>query len=186
MASYQNYVSATLSHPSQKALANGNSQATDWATLNLTDVTPSGDGIFVAGYEGGYAPASIKFWPYCDGPAGSVFSVRVYGWYELSSSPAQQGPQCWYYEMLGEFICTSCNVAGIHAPQPGQTGYLTTLENLCDTIALVQGQASLINSTRQGTDLVASAKVDLQRCRLFRFDFKPTDQVSMNCLWMRL
>jgi hypothetical protein len=139
-------------------------------------------GIFDAGEGGEVGPNLIQVQPYCYGPAGSQFSMRMYGWRPVGMGEPMLGTLMgvWVPQFLVEFACIACNQPGIN----GRT--IDVAENFCDTITLTQGSVGSrgeINSTGPGTDLIASAEVDLRGAKRFSFTFQQTDAVSMNSLW---
>ncbi len=179
----------TLSVPLAKALVT-NSTATTFASLDLIGAPPSGESVYPMGNGGMIAPNRLFLLPYCDGPAGSTFSMRVYGWRALTNPEASPVKGVSIPYLLAELLCVSCGRA---APSEGLSGqsprFLQASERMCDTITLTQGATgpwyTEINSTGPGTDLIAFALVDVVGSRYIQFDFQQTDPVGMNCLWAR-
>lgn len=180
----------TRSTPLLKALA-VNDQSIEWATINTVAMPFSNRmagpgqyplGIFDAGAGGELAPNRILIHPYCEGPAGSQFSMRVYAWRNLGEGPPQGGTAngIWIPSILCELACTASN-------QPGQKGCLVLPEeNFCDTITLTSGALGLGGDgeiIQAPPDQIASAILDIRGCRRFMFVFKQADAVAMNCLY---
>ncbi len=174
-------------------LANGNSQATAFASLlpaarmlNADGSIP--DGIQVWGHDGMNAPGRLALCPMAEGPAGTNFSIRVYGWRGLAVPSGDPNKVVAIPVFIAEFACTTGEISG--PPQDGPTypRNLSDTERLCDTITLVQGHigtTGFINSA-PGTNLIASVVMDIVGCRYFQIDFQGTDQnIGMNCLFAR-
>src|SRR5438132_12729893 len=154
------------SHSLTKALQQGNSQNTGFAQLDLLTGPPPGDGIWDLGQGGMAAPNRLILFPVCDGSLGSSFSMRLYGWRDLSLPGNDVNKVVWIPYLLVELACVASNMSG-----PGGIGiagpsyrYLSDSEYLVDTITLTQGNLGVtgsINSTGPGTNLPAYALVDL-------------------------
>lgn len=189
----QNVVIDNRSEPLMQALLNGDSQNAAWTSFDMTPVKPSGDGVWSAGDSGGiHAPQRLFLLPYCEGLAGSNFSVRIYGWNGVENPDGGPNRNVWIPYLLAELACVACNRFGPPLagpiPQVYAGRFIQPDEAACDTITLTQGGLGLtgeIVSTGPGTDLIAFAIVELRGCKLFQFDFQQTDPVPMNCLWRR-
>ncbi len=195
----------TLSLPLSKALLQANSQSNTWRLLLPTGISPAADpldnslvdGVYGFGKgpstgEGNYAPNRIFLMPFAENAGtGLQFSMRVYGWREISHPEGGTQRVTWLPYFLAEFLCTTCNVTGPAGSSPTPR-WINDSDNLCDTITLTQGNlggsssgAGYINSTGPGTDLVAFAFLDSTGARFLQFDFQQVDAVAMNCLWSK-
>lgn len=152
-----------------------------------TDQSPVPDGVFVAGHGGAQCPQRVYLLPYCEGPAGASFSMRVYGWRGQGLPTGDPNKMVWIPTFLAEFACASGELPGPASDSNSQSiRNMLDTERLCETIALTQGALGLegyVNSCGSGSGLVASAILETTGCRYLQFDFQQTDQVSMNCFW---
>ena len=182
-------VPKTLYTPYSTALQNGNSSAVSFAPLGPQQAPfVPGDGVIGdnTNYDHLFTQNAIKVLPKSDGPAGSQFSLRLYGWAPVNKPDAGNIPTIWIPHFIVELLCTTCNRTGF----PGD--YLLDNERLCDTISLTQGVVGnigwgggFINSTGPGTDLIAWAVINTTGFRFIQFDFQQVDMVGMNCFWAR-
>jgi hypothetical protein len=141
-------------------------------------------GVFNAGAGGNFTQTRIRMLPYCNGPPGSQFSFRLYGWRDVVYPEGNPNALVWVPEFDAEFACTSCAAPG---PTDPNVRMILPTENFCDTITLTQGNlgpTGFINSTGPGTNLIAYAVAELGGCRKFQFDFQQTDPVGMNLLFV--
>ena len=180
------------SEPLSQALRLGDSQNTAWTSYDMQALKPSGDGVWSAGEGGVDAPQRLFLLPYCEGLAGSNFSMRVYGWRGVEMPNGGPNQNVWIPFLLAELACVACNRFGPPLPgvlpPVGNGRFIQADEAMCDTITLTQGALGLtgeICSTGPGTDLIAFAIVELRGVKAFSFDFQQTDPVPMNCLWAR-
>ena len=182
----------TQSGPLSKALTAGNSNAIDWAALEILELLPVADGRYAAGEGGAYAPNRLFLMPYCEGGAGAAFSMRIIGWRAFSQPGDRKQVSIPY--LICELACVACNVGGPSAPimTPPYPNIMAPTERVCDDVVLALGSLGcgpsgpgFINSAGAGSDIPASALVDLGGCQLFQFDFKTTGPVTANCLWAR-
>lgn len=188
----------TLTTTFFKGLQNGNSSQAAYQTLTIQPgisqdpKTVYGDGVIeldgfgtIGGSSGTFTSNRLQLIPYADGPTGSTFNFRVYGW----DFARQVNPNLgvWVPFLLAEFQCTTSAITGV-------AGYaLSATEHVCDYIKLVNGTTGtngfaggLINSpAATGTNLVAYALVTLSGCRYVQFDFQKSSNVGMNVLWAR-
>lgn len=155
-----------LSDEPRKALIQGNSLATEWTRPLIGGVDPLtlyADGVIEAVKGPGVlTPSRLFLMPYCEGPSGSQFSMRVYGWRKLKRpdnidlgtsppgagnagivvpNPATSPYGVWLWYLLCELACTACNAPGppLGGPNLTQPYLLRPTENLCDTLALGTG-----------------------------------------------
>lgn len=151
---------------------------------------PSGNGVFDVG-DGAYAPSRAILTPYAEGPAGSVFTMRLYGWRAVGQ-PVAVGRQLWLWNILAEFLCVAGELPGPRITRKEVVqNQLTALENICDGITLLRGVLGLngwTNSGVPGNGCPASAAVELFGCRYISFDFAQagppnSGAIGMNCLW---
>ncbi len=188
-----NVIIDSRSEPLMQALQFGDSQNTAWTSYDMTGSVPTGDGVWPAGHGGQLAPQRLFILPYCEGQAGSNFSVRVYGWRGIEQPDGGANRNVWIPFLLAELACVSCNRfgpanTGPTPPQPYAGRFIQADEALCDTITLTQGSVGPtgeVVSTGPGSDLIAFAIVELRGARFFQFDFQQTDPVPMNALWAR-
>lgn len=176
----------TASNKLAKALPLGNSLNGAFVPFVAQNGIPFAAGTYVAGAGGMLAPNRVKVYPYCEGAAGSTFSVRVYGWDHISDDPR-------YFvfvpPLLTEFLCVSCDSAGPGSPGgPGVSPYvILDSERFCDTISLTQGSVGWMGEVNScpGSGCVGFVMVDLRGCKFFAFDFANVDPVtlSMNALF---
>lgn len=175
--------SATTIPVNQNVL--GLARATLTPDLFLPMLTvPDSDGSFAMsmadatrGWPSG--PLGVFLMPYCQGPKGSRFSIRLFGWREVPGGAAVD--VVWIPYLLAELACIACDRSGPNRGT-GTNRYIHEDERFCDTITLVKGQA---NITSPGSNLIASAVVSLGGCRFIGFDFQQTDPVPLNCLWAK-
>ncbi len=174
----------TVSTTLTKALQNGDLYQTSFTVPTVRSSQPTGDGVYIAGQGGGLAPNRVFLLPFCLGPAGSAFTMRLFGWTELRNPSGDTSTLVWIPFLLAELVCVATDL-------PGFAGrLLSDSERLCDAIALTKGSpgaGGFVNSSGPGTGLVASATVFLCGCRKFSFDFASGEEtdVGMNCLWAR-
>ena len=185
---FQNVMIGTRSTKKTKALSLGNSVATAFQSFDVLPLNPASagyNGVFSAGHDGTVTANRVKIVPYAEGPAGSNFSLRLYGW-DVLESPDPGGRLVWVPQMLAEFACTTCNRSGPVNTSPVVSNYfLLDSERLCDTMTLTQGGLGWMGevvSTGPGTDLIAFAVVDIRGCRFYSYDFAQIDNVGMNAL----
>lgn len=171
-----------------KALT-ANSQATEYASplfpnpFDIRSTEPVGDGIFVAGAGGAFAPTSITLLPFADGPSDARFTMRLFGWtHNISTDPAMV---VWIPFLLGEYLCKTCLRHGpIRDRDPSNVRVLRDSERMCDTIQQTLGFQSMVSSP--GNNLIAVVKAPLWGCRKFQFDFAQVDpNITMNCYWLK-
>lgn len=213
----QNVIRDFRSEPLRKAIYQGNSTAVSFAGVDavmmepdqpsvvLVPSIPAGDGVYENGFGAMVAAGRLLLLPYGDGALGASFSLRVYGWRSFQDANRQPIDLMWVPHLLAELACVLCNRGGPPNQAPNSTQAnavpMEATERFCDTIVLVQGSLGLegeINSTGPGTDLIATATVDLKGCQFFSFEFSQTvvlspatgqpssDPVSMNAFWTRL
>ena len=187
-----NVIVDSRSEPLNQALLLGDSQNTAWTSYDMLGLPPVGDGIWAAGHGSVHAPGKLFILPYCEGLAGSNFSVRVYAWRSVEQPNGGPNQNVWVPVLLCELACISCNRFGPPLPgvlpPVGNGRFIQADEAMCDTITLTQGSlgpTGEICSTGPGTDLIAFAVIELRGARFFQFDFQQTDPVPMNCLWSR-
>ena len=152
-----------------------------------------GSGLVQWGEGGDHSGNRLRLLPMCDGPAGSTFSFRLWGWSKFGM-PGLDTLAVWVPCFIAEFLCVSCNQPGPASPSPGISPLaMLDSERLCDTISLTQGHLGIgvhggggyINTTGPGTDLTAFAMLDVGGFKYLQFDFQQSDPVGMNCLWAR-
>lgn len=168
------------SGPLTRALANGNSQANRFQSLEVTTTKPSGDGVYVAGDGGLFSMRHLFLLPIAES-MDAAFNMRVWGWYFFGGQPAPAEGPTWIPVPLIDLECVTGSYGGIYRPRLLETGVLTSVEFLAKTIKpnrdLVPGELAISSQVN------GFAKVNLMGCRLFQFDFEYADQASMNCLW---
>lgn len=145
------------------------------------------DGVFAAGQGGEIAANRLCLLPVCEGPAGSAFTLRLFGWTLLGQPDGRAEQVVWVPCLLVELYAVACQQAGPVNPGPGPSQRLVKdTERFCDTIMVLSGSlgaGGYLNSTGPGSNLIAQVFVDLCGCRYFQFDFQQADEVGMQCLW---
>lgn len=140
---------------------------------------PDGDGVVQLTDLPNAAAGRLLVRPFCDGPPGSVFFMRVYGWAPVEPLEQDQTKQEWLWSLLTEWMCVSGTQPGpnLHTAfsDPTRTpGKLSSLDMQCDSLALVRGVLGLqgfINSNPPGSGLPAFAAFELYGPRYVSFDF---------------
>lgn len=99
---------------------------------------PTGDGVLNIGSpEGGITPNGLLIIPYGVGTATNTFTMNVYGWRHTSGYGGAQ--KLWVPYMLASFTCTLSTTTGVAGAD------LVVASKLCDTIALITGNANISN-----------------------------------------
>lgn len=167
-----------------KAMANASSQNASFASLDVTTVQPSGDGVFGAGDGGAFADDAVLLMPYASPRYGASFRMRVYGWQRVLGSPAViKAAPAWIPLLLATLTCKTGRRNGLSAPYAGETGNPNDSDFFCNEIALdrpILGNEA-IWSNQDCLDTIGAVRIDLCGCRLFQIDFEQIDQVAMNC-----
>lgn len=180
----------------------GNVQRDVYDPVYLTTTQPSGDGVLEAGVirDGhAYAPSRVLLFPYAEGPPGSVFSLRLYGWRSVKLTGTDQvAVEVWLYYCLAEFVCVTGDLPGPvatlnRAPATGVPhGFnlpVGPTEHLCQSLALtagVLGGTGFVNSMPPGMNYPAFAGVELQGSQLVSLDLTTAGDeggLAANCLW---
>ncbi len=98
---YQTTIIGALSGNLRKAVEIY-AQDFEFSTLETAEAAPSGDGVHEL-ISGEHTVSSrIYVLPYCLGCEGSVFWMRVSGWWNLGNDPATQ---VWIRNILGVYQC---------------------------------------------------------------------------------
>ncbi len=166
----------TFSGPLSRALL-VNKQDQYLQSIDTASSDPLGDGVFsVAQDNNTLAQNRLFVLPFVEGEPSVEFFMRVYGWRQLGSDPAQA---VWVPDLLVEVFC----VAGIRGGIDSRT--LRSKEYLADTIILTNGSlgSGFVNSS--GGGLGAYVLMDLLGCRRFQFDFVVGEEYPgfPNALW---
>ncbi len=134
-----------------------------------------------AGEGGDHSFNRILVQPYCEGPAGSQFWVRVYGWRPVGGSVETRQTRVWLPTLLVQLFCIAGDLSGSSVA----SGYaLLQTENLCDTISLVSGWPGATGEiVSSGPGFAAFAEIELRGAKKFSFEFEQSDNVGMNALW---
>ncbi len=149
---------------------------------------PLPDGFVQAGEGGMIASKMLTVIPYCNGPAGTTFSVRVVYWNAIGGDP---GSRILVGVPLVELACVASNAAGQYGSLQ-----LDSDHRLCDQITLTSGSLGLdgaLYSGVAGCDLPAMAQVEIQGARFVSFDFQAVDgngqpllnYCVMNAFWAK-
>lgn len=144
------------------------SQSPDFAGIGPSGVEPTGDGCFGAGQGGIKAPAQLMIVPYSRGYG--EYLMRLWGWYTVGEERDTERV-LWLPLLLAEFSCVSGGQGGL------QNRVVGPGEMFCGDLKLDAG--SLGQDGRIFDGPVSWAKVDLQGCRKFQFDFTAPG----NALW---
>ncbi len=128
-----------------------------------------------AGEGGDHVFNRLYLQPYCEGPAGSQFWVRLYGWRRLGQL------NHWVPTLLVQFLCSAGDLPGSSV---ASGAVLIQTENLCDTMLPVSGSVGMTGEVvSSGSGFGAYALVELRGCKKFSFEFEQADNVGMNALW---
>ncbi len=157
--------------------------------LNLAVRPALPDGFVMAGLNAGETVESLIISPFCDAPAGTLFSMRLFYWNRRGDD---LDSAVWVGSPLVEVLCSTSNVAGPASDNPN----LAPNERLCDQITLTAGNLGLtgtIYSFGAGSDLPALVNVEIQGALLLSFDFQavdpnvgnPLDGVNMNAFYAK-
>lgn len=193
----------TVSTPWTRALPT-NKQEDSWEPIYVLNAPPDAanplmrngfntPGCVNMGQGGGEAPLRLMVMPYCEGPPGSIFWMRAYGWRPIGTDESNPRFATWVFNLLVEFVC----VAGdLHGPQPidnvQTTNFLLPVENLCDSMQRTSGILGLngfVNSDAPGSGTPAYAAFEIYGAKKVSFDFafpRDVSHVGMNCFYARL
>lgn len=193
----------TPSAPLRKAFSKNvqKERYNDIYTLARTPpAVPNDDGFFAVGNDGTFSPQRILLSPYCEGQAGSVFWMMLYGWRSLASQAVNEST-VWIYYILAEFLCVAGIVTGPlqrTTLAPGPVGFRMPLgptERLCESMMQtdgILGANGFINYQYPGSGRPACAAVELQGVQLISFDFyqapnsNAMSTLAANCLFTYL
>lgn len=201
---FNTVITETLSQHLQKVSANP-STAIDWQ-VGVFQPVPEAGGVHRKSASenqlGMVAPNRIFIQPFCDGPPGSQFAMRLWGWRGYGPTDGDGPRELDVPFFIAEWICTSCNCPGPQSEGPPGFPSIRPMqpsENLCDTIVLVQGDlgaSGWINATGAPatvsapavpTNLPGYTTVELQGAKQFQFDFKQIDSnIGMNAFYCKL
>jgi hypothetical protein len=185
------------SHPLKKALLQNAQdevpfrykrvqQRTPDSAIDPITLAPATTGVHTGGQGGLVAPYRVFLMPYCEGPPGSLFWTRLWGWRPtVDTNPSNA---LWIPVLLCQLACVSGMFPGPRGDDVGPPGnlYLTDMENLCSQLWVVTG--SLGSGEMLGGGYSAAAALcDLRGCRLFELEFqrRTGDTITMNCLYAR-
>ncbi len=149
---------------------------------------PLPDGFIAAGDGGAISSKVLTVIPFCDGPAGTLFSMRVLYW---NTFGPDQGTRILIAVPLIEVLCSVSNVAG-----PAFDPLFNSSQHLCDQITLTSGSLGLdgaIYGGVAGSDVPTMVQVEIQGARLVSFDFQAVDgngqpllnYCTMNAFWAK-
>lgn len=133
------------------------------------------------GKGGDHSPNRIFLQPYCEGPEGSLFWMRLYGLRPLGLSQNQD--LVWVSTLLIQLACVAGNLPG---PTVASGTALIQTENTCDSLTVVTGWVGMtgeVVSAGPGSQFGAFALVELRGCKKVVFEFEQFDNVGMNALW---
>lgn len=152
-----------------------------------SDFGQAEDGTFEISHEDvSEAPSQIKFKPYADGPAGSWFYARIWGWQLCGTDPAS----CiWSSELLVELLCRTGDIPGPTPPDPTALSpyIIRETERFCSVIRVTRGSLGLGGQvSAPGGRSSASVTVTVRNCAMGRFQFaqgRNQSHLTMNALW---
>ncbi len=209
-----------LSFSPYRALNKGSSQRTNWTTYLPQWANPAAssdpnrpDGVIDMGEGGMMTAPRLWLMPYCEGDASAKFSMRVWGWRDISSPGGTDQTKVWIPYILAEFACVAGLATGPGAPSPliPSIRIMLPTERTCDQIVLtmgILGKDGFINSPAtpltppqfKVPQILANVPpspfsgfilLDIQGSRKVSFDFNSgvnqaqQDELGMNCLWAR-
>lgn len=149
------------STPLYKALTAGNSQLVDFDNDDVVATEPLDEDTFPAGIGTPTAgPQQLLILPYCEGPAGNVFYVRLYGWWPHGNLKDRNN-LLWLRLLLVEFRVVSGSVTGL------ERRLIKASENFAESLEVTGGTVGRYGLVQNGG--VAYAKVDLQGCQKYQF-----------------
>lgn len=151
---------------------------------------PLPDGFVHGGEKGGTTFKMISVIPYCDGPAGTLFSMRVFYWNNIG---ADASSRILVAIPLLEVLCVASNATGQFA-----SSLFDANQHLCDNLTITAGSVGLEGSLYNpingpGCDIPAMVQLEVQGARFVSFDFQNVDSngqvinqgVNMNALWAK-
>lgn len=159
-----------------------NSTAAAWATLSPTQVEPTGAGVIdVTQPENQLTSMYANLIPYGRDAALDTFSMRVFGWAPIGSTPQSR---VWLPVFLFEVLCTLSTQTG----PAGSEALIGSSDFFTDDITLTEGnlgkQDGEITAYGTGNNVMAIITADMRGFRKLQFDFKiATGATEMNCLY---
>lgn len=167
-------------HALMAALATASTAIAPVAPMAIRTTEPTDDGTWEMGQGGVTTASHVRVIPFSDGPAGTQFRIRVWGWLIYGTDP---NTRVYLPSLLVQLTCTTGEIPGPSTPFLPRV--LPDVNRCCDVLSVDLGSVGTGSLDVPGPGYLANALVEVKGAKKVQFEFEQIDPVSMNALWAR-